>query len=196
MSIQYTYEVISVDAGAKSMEVVYSAQDHSPLHVGVRLPYEGEDLSAVIASYAPVGVWGEATAKYAEVVVGTRGDGGGAKNLTLEQAKTNQRMLIASKRYQAEHEAVSVNGVRYSAGRDARMALLAAKTMLEQDASMPVRWKTENGGFVNLTLSMANEVLAAVSEYVQECFATEEELLSAISAATTVDAVAAVVWPE
>jgi hypothetical protein len=59
MSIEYTYEIISVDPTARCMEVVYSAIGHPTMHIGTRLPYEGETLEAIIQMYAPVAYWQE-----------------------------------------------------------------------------------------------------------------------------------------
>jgi hypothetical protein len=41
------------------MEVVYSSEGRQTMHIGARLPYEGESLEAVIAMYAPVAYWRE-----------------------------------------------------------------------------------------------------------------------------------------
>jgi hypothetical protein len=57
MSIIYTYEIIAVDEAARCMEIVYSASGHQAIHIGARLPYEGESLQAVIEEYAPVAYW-------------------------------------------------------------------------------------------------------------------------------------------
>lgn len=59
MSITYTYEIISVDPAARCMEVVYHADGHPKMHIGARLPFDGEALEAVIAQYAPVAYWEE-----------------------------------------------------------------------------------------------------------------------------------------
>jgi hypothetical protein len=57
MSIQYTYEIIAVDEAARCMEVVYSAEGHQTMHIGARLPFEGEALEDVIKAFAPVPLW-------------------------------------------------------------------------------------------------------------------------------------------
>ena len=57
MSIQYTYQIINVDAAARCMEVVYSAAGHQTMHIGARLPFEGESLEDVIKAFAPVPLW-------------------------------------------------------------------------------------------------------------------------------------------
>ena len=57
MSITYTYTVISVDEAARCMEIVYEAAGHQTMHIGARLPYEGETLEEVVRMYAPVMSW-------------------------------------------------------------------------------------------------------------------------------------------
>lgn len=59
MSITYTYKIIAVDQAARCMEVVYEAEGHPTMHIGARLPFEGETLEAVIAQFAPVAYWQE-----------------------------------------------------------------------------------------------------------------------------------------
>ena len=57
MSITYTYTVISVDEAARCMEIVYEAAGHQTMHIGARLPYEGETLEEIVRMYAPVMSW-------------------------------------------------------------------------------------------------------------------------------------------
>lgn len=59
MSIEYTYTVIKVDESARCMEVVYTAAGHQTLHIGARLPFEGELLEDVIRQYEPTQYWRE-----------------------------------------------------------------------------------------------------------------------------------------
>jgi hypothetical protein len=72
MSITYTYEIISVNEAARCMEVVYTAQGRQTMHIGARLPYEGETVAAIIEMYAPVAYWRE---QEASVVVPALGGG-------------------------------------------------------------------------------------------------------------------------
>jgi hypothetical protein len=55
--ITYTYKIIMVDEAARCMEVVYTSPKHGVMHVGARLPFEGEPLEQVIAMFAPVQEW-------------------------------------------------------------------------------------------------------------------------------------------
>jgi hypothetical protein len=59
MSIEYKYEVVRVDAVNRCMEVVYISEGNPTMHVGTRLPYEGETVEAIVEMYAPVQYWEE-----------------------------------------------------------------------------------------------------------------------------------------
>ncbi len=73
MSIEYTYEIVSVDEAARCMEVVFTAEGRQTMRIGARLPYEGEALEAVVAMYAPVAYWLEMEAKVVAPAVGVKG---------------------------------------------------------------------------------------------------------------------------
>ncbi len=73
MSIPYTYEIIAVDEAARCMEVVYSAEGHQTMHIGARLPFEGEPLEAVIKAFAPVPLWLEMATPVVAPQVGVSG---------------------------------------------------------------------------------------------------------------------------
>jgi hypothetical protein len=57
--INFTYTVISVDEAARCMEIVYVADGHQTMHIGARLPYEGENLEDVVMLFAPIWYWEE-----------------------------------------------------------------------------------------------------------------------------------------
>lgn len=73
MSIPYTFEIIAVNEAARCMEVVYRADGHQTMHMGARLPFEGESLEAVIQMYAPIAYWEEQARAVVVPVVGTTG---------------------------------------------------------------------------------------------------------------------------
>lgn len=73
MSINYKYEIINVDEQARCMEIVYSAEGHETLHIGARLPYEGEALEQIVRMYSPIVYWLEKTRN---IIVPTVGHGG------------------------------------------------------------------------------------------------------------------------
>ena len=73
MSIEYTYEVVSVDAFARCMEVIYRADGLPEQRIGARLPYEGETLESVVSSYSPVSYWASLQAVVVAPTVGASG---------------------------------------------------------------------------------------------------------------------------
>jgi hypothetical protein len=73
MNITYTYKVVAVDEAARCMEVVYSAEGHQTMHIGARLPFEGEPLEDVIKAFAPVPLWLELATPVTVPVVGSSG---------------------------------------------------------------------------------------------------------------------------
>jgi hypothetical protein len=73
MSIAYTYEIVSVDPAARCMEIVYSSEGRQTMHIGARLPFEGESLESVVEMYSPVAYWLEQEAPVVVPQVGTTG---------------------------------------------------------------------------------------------------------------------------
>lgn len=73
MSITYNYEIISVDQAARCMEVVYSAEGHQTMHIGARLPFEGELLDDVIHMFSPVALWQSLATPVTAPIVGQTG---------------------------------------------------------------------------------------------------------------------------
>lgn len=59
MSITYNYEIVNVDESAGVMEIIYTADGKPTQHISARLPYEGEDLEAIVEMYSPVAFWQE-----------------------------------------------------------------------------------------------------------------------------------------
>ena len=71
--ITFTYEIVNVDENARCMEVVYSSEGRQTVHIGARLPYEGESLESVIQAFAPVPFWREQETPVVVPEVGTSG---------------------------------------------------------------------------------------------------------------------------
>ena len=71
--INYTYEVTSVDEAARCMEIVYQADGHQTMHIGARLPFEGETLEDIVSMFAPVAIWVEQATPVVVPTVGVTG---------------------------------------------------------------------------------------------------------------------------
>lgn len=59
MSITYSYEIIAVNEAARCMEIVYTADGRQTMHIGARLPYQGETVEQIVRMYEPVRYWEE-----------------------------------------------------------------------------------------------------------------------------------------
>lgn len=73
MSIEYTYEIASVDEQARCMEIIYRADGHPEQRIGARLPYAGETLESIVVMYSPVPYWESLQAAVVTPAVGTTG---------------------------------------------------------------------------------------------------------------------------
>lgn len=59
MSINYTYEIASVDTEARCMVIIYTAVGYPTQHIGARLPFTGESLEYIVRMYSPTRYWEE-----------------------------------------------------------------------------------------------------------------------------------------
>lgn len=74
MNIEYKYEIVSVNEAAKAMEVIYTSDGNPTMHIGTRIPFEGESLEYVIQTYAPISYWKELKIPNIPVTVGQSGN--------------------------------------------------------------------------------------------------------------------------
>lgn len=73
MNITYKYTIISVDASARCMELMYESAGHQTMHIGARLPYEDETLEQIVKMYSPVAFWETVVRSVTVPTVGTTG---------------------------------------------------------------------------------------------------------------------------
>ena len=84
-NVDYSYEIVLVDPASKCMVVTYTAEGFAPMQIGVRLPYEGEDVEAVIRQYAPVNLWAVKNAPVVVPVAGVKGTFNASAPPSLEE---------------------------------------------------------------------------------------------------------------
>jgi len=68
-----TFEITAVNESLRCMDVVFRATGQPEVLVGARMPFEGEDLNTLVASFAPIGYWEDLAKQVVPVVVGTTG---------------------------------------------------------------------------------------------------------------------------
>lgn len=71
--INYTYEITAVNEEARCMEIIYSSEGRETMHVGARLPFDGEQLEDIVRMYAPIQYWIEKELPVATPAVGASG---------------------------------------------------------------------------------------------------------------------------
>jgi hypothetical protein len=190
----YEYEIISVDESAGCMEIVYTSEGKPPMHIGARLPYEGETVKAVVDMYAPVSYWTSLNARFAPVAVGLKGEHRPpeAEPMTLERAKAEKMTEIAAWRYRREVNGIEVNGVQVRTDRESQALINTAYANLKGGMVASVNWKSGSGNFVAFDLTAMEQIARAVAQHVQACFDAESVLAQQVNAAQTIDAVNAI----
>jgi len=196
MSIEYTYDVISVDQTAHCMEVVYTSAGRQTMHISTRLPYVGETLEAIVQMYAPIAYWIEQDEQTVAVAVGSSGTMNKPVPITLEIAKTNKMAELADDRWKAEVSSVQIYGASINTDRGSRAALNSANLALQTGAVQSVSWKAANETWLDLDATEMTSVVQAVALHVETCFNTEKQLVALVKAATTIEAVEAIKWPQ
>lgn len=96
MSIEYTYQIVNVDEPSRCMEVVYSAHGQQTMHIGARLPFEGEHLEDIIRMFAPVPIWEEQAKAVVVPTIGLSGVITPAKNVPLTENGSAAGPALAS----------------------------------------------------------------------------------------------------
>lgn len=68
-----SYVVLNVDEPNHCMLVEYSSEGRESIQVSMRIPFEGENIESVIASYSPENIWIMKEAAKTTVEVGRTG---------------------------------------------------------------------------------------------------------------------------
>ncbi|GAA4401240.1 DUF4376 domain-containing protein [Quisquiliibacterium transsilvanicum] len=194
--IEYTYEVVNVDAYAKAMEIAYTSPGRQTMLIGTRLPYAGESVDVIAKMYAPVAYWRE---QEAEVVIPELGAFGSSVNgsqsvpVTLDEAKAAKLAEIAAARYEREVSGTVLNGNPVDTDREMQSKIAGAMAAFQAGFITSVDWKFGGTTFVTLTGEQVQAIARAVTQHVQECFTWERFMVERVNAAATVEEVNAIV---
>lgn len=194
VNINYSYEIVFVDAPSKCMVVKYTAEGFPPMQISTRLPYEGEDVEAVIHQYAPVNLWVLSKTPVVAPKTGTKGEFKVPEPppLTLETAKAAKKAEIADWRWQREVSGVNVGGTKIRTDRESQAQITSTLTSLEQGLLTSVDFKAQDGSWIKLTLDEVKAVARAVAQHVQQSFTIERQLVEMVDAAETIEEVQAI----
>lgn len=195
MSITYTYEIINVDPQARCMEIVYRSEGRQTMHIGARLPYQGETLEAIVQMYAPIAYWQEQEAQVIVPEVGAAGEIAplGSGPMTLESAKAAKKRQIEAERDAACEQPVTALGRTWDADKRSQELLTSVITLAQAGAPLPTVWRDYDNN--NMPVTSIADLLAisgAIAAQVQQAYATSWMRKAAVDAATTIEEVNAV----
>jgi hypothetical protein len=91
---------------------------------------------------------------------------------------------------------VQIYNATITTDRGSQAALNNANLALQSGAVQTVSWKALNETWLDLDATEMAAVVQAVTAHVQSCFTTEEQLVALVKAATTIEAVEAITWPQ
>lgn len=196
MSIEYTYTITSVDQEARCMEIIYTAPNRQTMHIGARLPYVGETLETIVRMYAPIAYWLEQEQKVVSVDIGASGAiNPKAQSKTLSGAKAAKLAELAALRYEREVEGVTIDDMVYDTSRISQQQIFTTNALLQSGQIETVTWKTSNYMFIPHNAASFATIASAVANHVQELFRIEGELVAAVAAAQSIEAVEKIEWP-
>lgn len=111
-----------------------------------------------------------------------------------ERPMTPPKLLIAARRYQAEIEGITVNGMHLPTDRDSQALVTGAALAAVIDPAYSCQWKTGEG-FIDLAAQQIIATASAMRAHVQACFDREAALLNALAAGTYTDDQLDEGWP-
>jgi len=196
-NIQYTYEIINVNPAAKAMEIVYRSEGRETMHIGARMPYVGESLESIVQMFSPVALWLEREMEVTDVEVGATGAIiPPSVDMSLSAVKARKLDELAEARWRHETSGVLVGGVRIKTDRESQGTISGAYSTLKDGLVPYIDWKADGGQWVQVTLAELTPIAQAVAVHVQGAFSLERQLSEQVQAATTVEEVQAVAWPQ
>lgn len=114
--------------------------------------------------------------------------------LVTKEDKDKKRAEIASSRYDFEVGGLEVNGMQIKTDRVSQAMINAANTLLSLDNTRVVKWKKEDGTFVELDINMIRFLVVTVGSHIQDCFSKECDLNLLIDSAVTFGDLENIIW--
>ena len=198
MNISYNYEIKRVDEEFKVMDVEYASAGLSSVTVSARLPFTGESVADVVDAFAPFGVWAMESATYDVPSVGVSGskvaiatDTKTEEILTLESAKDAKLKEISNWRKSALETPFRSGDHLIAADQKTLNTLSSIKANLHNGVYSSVRFRLEDGDFVQLSTGNVDGFISDVSLHMQSIFDDEELKIKYINSLSSIEEVSA-----
>ena len=196
MEYNYTYEIASVDESAKVMEVVYSLDGKPSITVGVRLPFEGEDVGTLIDIFSPVLVWREEDAPRVPPSVGLKGLRSDivveettvvVSATTVDDAKVAKINEIKEWRKSVLAESFNVDGSSLvSPDNKTLNTLRSIKSNIADGIYQSVDFRLEDGSYIAIDDANVDMFISSVSLRMQSVFDEEKLKIEYVNGLTDV----------
>lgn len=105
---------------------------------------------------------------------------------SIEEVKAQKIADLAKHRYRIETGGITVNGIAVVTDRESQALLTGAWCRVQQDPSVVINWKGQNG-WVQLDAETVEALAVATSTHIEACFITEKFHAEAIAALETLD---------
>lgn len=197
MNMDFSYRVLAVYPEADMMDVEYSSPGRQPMVVSTRIPFEGESLDDVARMFSPVNYWVQKELKRVPPPVGAAGAFVTPPEppMTLDRAKALKLQELAAWRFERETAGVSFGGAKIKTDRESQATISGAFASLQSGLIQSVDWKAADEQWVTLTITEMTAIAQAVAAHVQASFTAEKQLAAQVAAASTIEAVQAIVVP-
>jgi len=110
------------------------------------------------------------------------------------KARTDKKGQIAASRYGSETSGVTLNGMTVKTDRESQSMLNGAFALVQFDPTKVVKWKMENGAFIQLDASAITAIAMAVTDHIEQCFNKEADLCNDIDNAITFGDIQNITW--
>lgn len=110
------------------------------------------------------------------------------------QTATEQKQLIAAKRYAVETGGLMIGGMAINTEDRSKTLLNGSAFKAFRNPAYVLRWKTPEG-FIDLDSEQVMTIADAVADFVQACFDREDELIAAVENHSFTMAMLTAGWP-
>ena len=203
--VTYSYEVLSIDDGTKTMQVKYSAEGRDDVLVSARLPYQNESIEAVIDQFSPVLMWEEADVVRNTPSVGMSGtntieitglgdsisdSSTDDEKLEYKKGMMKNELTITRRNAIAGGFIMTDEGHKFSTSFQTLSNISSAIDVMRSEGIGSVNWKTQSGAFINVDDVDLEKAKADIVVFIQKIFDWEKSVSDDIDACTTIDSLA------
>lgn len=205
--VTYSYKVLSIDDGTKTMQVKYSAEGRDDVLISARLPYQNESIEAVIEQFSPVFMWEESDVVRNAPSIGMTGtktveitglgdtvsdSSTDAEKLEYKKGMMKNELTITRRNVIAAGFIMTNEGHKFSTSFQTLSNISSTIDVMRSENIQTVNWKTQYGAFINVDDVDLEKAKADIVVFIQKIFDWEKSVSDAIDACATIDSLSAI----